>query len=273
MRRRSSASPVDEALDLFLDTISNVFGGIIFIALLVVLLLQVTPAGPANPAARRADASAAALDAHVDALERITGAGDPGARAEIVSLLSSQGELRRSVDAEHARLESLRSREAEARVAAEQTAEQVRQTIRDTAAAEAELERLRSQSAGRVRVPQFRATGKSEIALLLAAGRVAPLLSDAGSLNTADVEMAGDARVRVRPGGGTAVTPENALILAQRLGPAAGSSSYVSLAVWPDAYAQAALLRDALVARGVEYNLVLLPPDGAVKTAATSGVQ
>ena len=55
------AAPVGDSLDLLLDTICNTFGGILFIAMLVVILTSqisrdAAPSAPAqNPAARFGD--------------------------------------------------------------------------------------------------------------------------------------------------------------------------------------------------------------------------
>ena len=40
MRRRRSGGDGDDSLELLLDTITNAFGGIVFLAILVIILLQ-----------------------------------------------------------------------------------------------------------------------------------------------------------------------------------------------------------------------------------------
>ena len=70
MARRRSAK--QDSLELLLDTICNTFGGVLFIAILVVLLLQQTGAGPAAPTSTSKTLSAVEMVDLTNRFEELT---------------------------------------------------------------------------------------------------------------------------------------------------------------------------------------------------------
>ena len=69
-RRRRQRTETNSSLDLLLDTICNTFGGIIFLAILVAVLLQFSGAAPFETPATTSDESVRALETEIAALER-----------------------------------------------------------------------------------------------------------------------------------------------------------------------------------------------------------
>ena len=70
MRRRHRSSPPSDSLELLLDTLCNTFGGVLFIAILVVILLQMSSGRVSPPGTPPADADE--LQELADELELIT---------------------------------------------------------------------------------------------------------------------------------------------------------------------------------------------------------
>lgn len=274
MRRRSSTDPND-ALELFLDAISNVFGGVLFVALLVVLMLQMTSKAPAPSEAAEAPDVAEQLRA----LEAAARDADAAAAAELQALTARQAELQAAIDEALRRTKAAQQRQAELRAALRETAEQMAEARDAARGAEEALHAAKAERDGLVRLPEFHSSPKQEAPWLIAHGRVAPLLQyDAEGnpvgTNTAVIQVHDGGRVSLKPNAGRPLNPDNAQTVARDLtrGLSPGRH-FVSLAVWEDSFTEAAALRDALVAAGFEYGLVLLQAGETVPTGAQGGVQ
>lgn len=276
MPRHASTDP-SESLELFLDTISNVFGGVLFVAMLVVLMLQVTP----EERTREASSGANVTQDLTQALEQLEAQRvDAALRAELESIVQRQEALQAEVAARQVEAEARRKREADAAAELVRLRSEMERERQALAAQEQALAAAQAKRDGVVRLPRFRTTAKQEVPLLVAGGRVATLFNYDPSgrvvaVNEADVEVTDDRRrVRPREGQGLAVTPAFAEQVARQI--TAGllpQRHFIGLGVYEDAFAEGAALRDAIVALGFEYGLVLLPRDATVAIGAEGGVQ
>jgi hypothetical protein len=295
MRRRNT-EPVD-SLELLLDTICNTFGGIVFLALLVCLLSF--QSGRSAPSASVADEHVRQIEQHqqaqhilakVDAailrsrkaqadqrraIEALGGRPDQQAVRDLTESEVQRRQLEdsiRDVTAQTAKLES-------ARVAAEQQLREVEEQFRhakaDATSAEGELLAQRKKQTLHMRLPRARETTKRQVPVLLTGQRLCNVYEYDGdgrptNLNVNDIRL-DDGADRIRPsdlraGGGLAVGDSDTFrkSLDQLLAVFVPQRDYIALAVWPDSYSEFRLVRDHVVRRGFEYELILLDNDAPI---------
>ncbi|MEM7577434.1 MAG: hypothetical protein AAF328_08165 [Planctomycetota bacterium] len=281
MTRRRARELDDDALDLFLDAISNVFGGILFIALAVVVLLQFTvptpDVVPLDPEAVVEPAQAAAMPEALEALmllETLPGDGD---------LVIEAAELSDVIQSELQALARLQNAQAPLRAEAKQAETQSKEAQKDAAQveqawveAQRELERLQSRPTQRVRAARFRPSAKQEVPLMVAAGRVIRPMTAEGSANPAVLRIDAETQTaRPAPGAGTAIEMGQAgdAALTRLLASLDAQRQFLNVAVWPDGFDAARRLRDAAIDLGFEFTLTPVPAGLGVPFNAASGVQ
>lgn len=285
MSRRKSQG---DSLDLLLDTICNTFGGVLFIAILVVILLQFTSES-SSPAEARPNVPP-------DVLQRLRTRYEAAAAqlAQLRKTLSSQEQViaeyapdavRKQVDeravltAERDRLQAeLDEMTSDNLETAEQTAEvlasnaALRQSLEESRQRHAELEEelreLRESRRQDAALPVVRAaSGKSEIGVVVRYGRMyvwhkyGPYGIRQG-LNLDEFVVVGEEDgalvTHPNPAAGVVLDGSDAMrraILA-RLSQFSPSEHYITAVVRPDSFGQFAFLRDTLVARGFHYRLM-----------------
>lgn len=293
MPRRNSDTTQD-ALELFLDTISNTFGGVVFIALLVAILIQVTEKRQreADPdAARKAlQAEVVAATNEVQRLEKILShlremaqssehSADAQREAELAALEAEQAaldaQLAELTEDHAARRRLLTEREAE--LAGQEGNNHQRET-------ELEQLKLRLEQASnldplKVRLPRFKPVDKRQIAVLVANGRLVFVFTENaekryGKLNTHDLEVGPDRKtLRARRNSGLVIEDTDAFRnkLRALLDRFDRNKDFIYMAVWPDSYDAFALLRDTLLEQQWGYGLVIMSRDEAVKLGSGSG--
>ena len=275
MAKRSDFN-TEGAFELFLDTACNAFGGIIFIALLLSVLLQLSGAtGDAAPG------DAAKLEGLTSEKQSLS--------AEVARLLSVRqtqlqqiGEVGRNAsNLIVVQFADLKAREEAAQRIYERFASlNARQQDLD-----AQLALLRAKSmelderlldaqlrANRLSGDTVRFTQKQHVPLLLAGGRLAPVYrygADGRAINPngEDIELQhaerdGKPRLycRLKPQQGVVVadTPQFDAQLADILAPFRADTHAVAVAVWPDSYPQFELLRRKLMRQRMSYFLLLM---------------
>lgn len=278
-RRRAPSS----SLDLLLDTICNTFGGVLFIAILVVLLLQMSGKSGANSAVEaeeqqqflESQAQLEELRARLKTLraaeaqqESLSSDLAAGAPRELVDQLRDLRTRRNALNDqrlkhvselsnEQANLNDLAAKQA----ALDQALAERRSKLAAIEAALGAEAEARSEEA---RLPSQHDTDKQEIPLLLFDGKACfAYRADAdGALifNGDECSMSGAQR-EVAPLAGKGVAlgagGENAEI-AGRLKQFEISDYYIAAFVWPDSFGKFKQLRETLVQHGFEYRLVPL---------------
>ena len=298
MRRGSEISEASGAFELFLDTITNTFGGVVFISLLVCILLQIR--GETDRAMSEEDiARARALEVELKAV-----------RGEIVRLEGlehrMQGQIettsdrvdsdlardydallkeKHALEATIARLNTETPLEDKATAELERTLAELKSEqdslSKHVAGLEAELKRTEQSKTHRIRLPQYRVTAKQQVPLVVFRQRMYwPTLYDNKgnpiARNSQDFtiseELAGDTVVIPKPGRGTPVDNTEAfrVELRRRLAQFDKHSTYIHLVVWPDSYPQAEIVRDAVISIDFGYGLMLME-SGALLTFSTHG--
>lgn len=289
-RRREAGS----SLELLLDTICNTFGGVVFIAILVIILMQMSgepqTASPPDQSQqkellawedRRAEAEARLKSlreaaAQQEAIfDQLVDSEDQALVAELAALQSRRGELSEE------RLKSLgdvsqaqiKSNEAAARLSALKS--RLQEAPKRIAALESALQQEIARRTQTARLPVERETRKREIPVLLQAGRLHSfyVVHPNGATEFNDAECAKSPagqgeKVRTRPGTGIALEDSDASreALGQRFKYLDSRTDYIGVFIWPDSFAQFRAFKDQLVERKFEYRLVPMSPDGVVVT-------
>ncbi|MBI2826549.1 MAG: hypothetical protein HYX69_17900 [Planctomycetia bacterium] len=276
----------ESSLELLLDTICNTFGGILFLSILIVVLLQMTggarskTAEPTLSAAELADlrrqhAEAlrhletvqAAIDKQRDLLDQFATAENVDLLRELQALeqtreslrshraatISQIAEAQASVDAVESDLAELdqHQKELEQQVAVAERLLQAEVASRTTAA----------------RLPRQHATGKQEVGVLVRYGRLY-LWHKYDShglrlgLNFDDMVVVKEHGTRLE----TAPKPFAGVVLEkgvdaerrirEKLSGFDPRTMYVAVVIWEDSFAQFQILKNVLVERGLEYRLM-----------------
>ncbi len=287
------AAPVGDSLDLLLDTICNTFGGILFIAMLVVILTSqisrdAAPSAPSAESSRALRRLRGELTESESKLTKLRQAvrqkedlerrfADP----ESLGLLESL----RSLDDDSDELLKERAQKltdvAESQADLEETArelERLAQLLTETKERlQLEKQRLENEASLRSRtseVPQQRATQKQAIAFFLKAGRLSAFAhrNEDGEIiqNAAESkiveEAPGKKYIELVPGAGLtiAVDGSNAAEIAARLADFDKTKHFLSVFVFKDSFANFESLKNEMIRSGFEYHLVPFPDDAKV---------
>lgn len=288
MRRRDNDSD-QSSLELLLDTISNTFGGVLFMAILIAILLQMSgkPSGPQKEQPEIPQADLIALKQQLD--EAIN------QRAALRQALKAQSATRDKLRQEDLQpqveaLAALRARRNELQAKKlEQLAEISREQIeinelskqisalneqlaaarREAAAARAALKSEIESRTRSTSLPKTRTSSKREVALLARYGRLYFIYNYSGpwerTLNLKHmvvVDEDGSSRTLTpKPYAGLRLADDGfQQELTRRLKQHPARDWYVAVAVWGDSFAEFARLRAALVELGYDYRLLLIQP-------------
>ena len=287
------AAPVGDSLDLLLDTICNTFGGILFIAMLVVILTSqisrdAAPSAPSAESSRALRRLRGELTESESKLTKLRQAvrqkedlerrfADP----ESLGLLESL----RSLDDDSDELMKERAQKltdvAESQADLEETARELERLAQLLTATKERLQlekqRLENEASLRSRtseVPQQRATQKQAIAFFLKAGRLSAFAhrNEDGEIvqNEAESkileEAPGKKYIELVPGAGLAIAVDgsNAAEIATRLADFDKTKHFLSVFVFKDSFANFESLKNEMIRSGFEYHLVPFPDDAKV---------
>ncbi len=215
-RKTTRRADAEGSLDLLLDTICNVFGGVIFIAMLVALLVNVEGESAEREAVAAAPSQAreamevrqeiATLAAALDeaaASQRLLATDDVVAAMEQEEALRDRLEaLRAEIDRADAWLAEARQMEGSGEAEAQRALDGARRRLAEARAERREAEE-KPRPAGRL--PREQGTDLRQVAFLLEGGRL--YWVEVGASGRALLPgRAGDASVRETPGG-YALTP------------------------------------------------------------------
>jgi len=284
VRRRKKQD--NDSLDMLLDTISNTFGGILFLALLIAILVQFNESEILDQHVKSVTSEELAalrntLNEKTATLRSLSQTlktqqetladfkPDPSSplideilelrrnknslaqqRIELVTKLSQQGSVNTELDGE---LQDIDSRHELAQRNEAKLLEELQTEVRK-----------RSRMA---RLPALRATSKREFAVVMRYGRLyflhtSELDKQLGVLNYEDfvvlAEEKSTIRITPKPYAGFEVDDSENLddLLKQKLFNLNSTELYLAVAVWEDSFTDFAHLRNALVELGWEYRLI-----------------
>lgn len=267
------------SLDLLLDTICNTFGGIIFIAILTAILLQLS--GKAATQAPIAPAEAdplqqASAAAERDSLERALRQQDAllgrfdvdTARQELLQLQSVQQSNDRLSADNHARAAEIDRLQAEGDQAARHAAADEKQlavAIARIAQLEQQAEKEKKAHSREARLPRLHGTRKREVPLFLVQNRISLLIQPnrLRSINHDDFDVADEGAghaIRPKPGHGTAIADEKQSReqLGELIAGFDKDNEYLAVFVTPDSFEVFGAVRSVMIEKGFEYRLVPL---------------
>lgn len=286
MRRKRSQNS-DDSLDMLLDTITNTFGGIVFLAMLIVILLGSSRPSSPDPSLEAAFQSIRSqietLKQQKVELEQLQTAGkivsslvevdaDPQSIAKAKSLAQQhsqlQEQLHQQVSARLQLAERIRQSAEQAHARALETTNL--ETKFESLSAEVDKE-IKSRSR-EIDLPKERPTSKQQFVILVQNSKVFELDGEPQvpgmQINSRDFESCSrnDAIVvldagpyRIRSAGGMPMSDENDLRRA--LNRVNNSRVYVTVAIWEDSYEHFSGLRKIFKDLKLEYQLILMEPD------------
>ena len=291
MARKSRSLDASDAFELFLDTISNAFGGIVFISLLVCILLQLS--GTAATVQQVDKTVVAQIGKKLRDLSE-----------EVARLLALHGTLdariaaakaRGGDDAVRVKFADLKVQEEKGEKVATGLTTEVNQLKDKIAILKTKVPKeprpAQAAPATEVRVVQGHETLKKQVGILLSGRRMSfvcqydaqgnPVADNDAEVSVKELKE-GDAVIRLfqqKPGAGFLIadTPALEQELRKRLAPftarpGGGKTErdchHLMIAVWPDSYRECERLRDAVIRMNFEYGLLLMETGEPVRTGA-----
>ena len=261
-------------LDLFLDAICNTFGGIVFISMLVVVLINTTSVSPVENKEKttlREQKGFAKLTLEKKKLleeiqqqEEVTKVfGDSSEISELLAKLKVEKATVTRLQQELAKLaQQLGKTKADI--------DQMSAKRKQRTAKEKELksleERLQLEIAKRTKqltLPTEMSTTLSEQAFFLKDGRLVEVKKE-------NVEIVTDG-ILPKPGVGIRAVKSNTSNIQADLGRYNPKTHYIAVALWEDSFTQWPIVQAALRRKGFSYRLLLLPKDGKVMAGGSAG--
>ena len=277
MSRRRASSNQDDSLDLLLDTVTNVFGGVMFLTLLAALLILSRGSTAVAEPESEPPVANKELDARLVAIETRQAASALAAQQKTLARLDPNGAIAAKAD----RLKSIRETITVARRQlrrADSAAENRQQELQDQRTDQSELERQIEELQKRVaekskQVNKIRAAAErtvlfrpltlsrtDEAVVILRYGRWYLLYESryGGRVNRKDFFVLpsndGVTTITPKPHRGEPVTDESLSELVRRLRDKFPVRQFhITIAVWDDSFAQFNPLKDALTGAGYQY--------------------
>ena len=289
---KRNASSTGDSLDLLLDTICNTFGGIVFISMLVVILVNAASSEISNDAPSEVDhrrlvegrqqlsqmtIELASLRRTVRNLQEQRERFTDSASDELIRDLMTR--QRTAAEEQDKRDESLGHLAEKQEVIndltrkTEQLREAMKEARKELAEATQELEseiRLRSRTS---RLPRQKTTTRQQASFFLRDGRLCAFarLDSGGRLvpNTTETrvrENNGKRYAEPVPGAGLLVIPDGSNLdaVAGVLEPFSSSQFFIAIVVWGDSFGHFPIVKEAIVRGDYEYQLIPLERDGKI---------
>lgn len=287
---------ISDSLDMLLDTITNTFGGIVFLAMLIVMLM-----GSAKP--ETADSTditeLLTLKNEIEEIKQkkveleqaqtaqqivsaITGFnGNPDsvkrARQKADKYAQMRDDLAMMLDARLNLSEKLRTSAIESEKLRLKTSVATNEEKDLSQKLAEEIESRKKE----IDLPKERLTQKSQTAAIVKSNRIYMLDQNHGSgmfkMNNADFEQCSvkDAVLvltsgKFRPRNGAGVSLGDVEQVRKTLNQVNASQTFLTVAIWGDSFGQFEQLREVFKELQLEYELILMDPDGKISEAPRS---
>lgn len=297
MRRRPN-DVNDGSLELLLDTICNTFGGVLFVALLVVVLVNMTGhALSLTPPTEAAQSGLIALEAELNetdaqlerlrqALAKAQSTAEQFVAPDVQDVAREWRQEKTQLAQHRAVKNDLLAEMSQAQMEINAVTRKLQANADAIARAREELssvERLleaeiaaRSQTAT---LPKVRETVKSEITFFLRHGRLCSYARPGGNgdyepnlVEIVETVVDGQTCVEPKPNAGTVVPlegdPDAVEARFREFNP---DRHYIAIFVWPDSFPHFSVVKDVLVAMQYEYRLVPITEEGKVYIGPARG--
>ncbi|MDZ4847696.1 MAG: hypothetical protein SGI77_00235 [Pirellulaceae bacterium] len=287
MSRRRSANTGPGSLDLFLDTICNTFGGIIFMAILLSILVQlrsetddaslitdkkISKAEAAQYSAEleRLDSNRRQLEMAVQLLEqKIPTDEQSGSQSLLQKLNETRRRLTKAIDQQKSLSERLSDIRSDNQRLDLETHELNEQLEKATAALEAKTQALDEELDARkqkIQLPRVRDTFKRNLIILMRYGKLYTVYASNGAgFNKTHVAASNQGKKvnPIRSAGWEIQSKADRLEVEQLLQGHQPTNEFISLAVWQDSFEAFAEVKKLFIEHGFEYQLIPVDfPDG-----------
>ena len=283
MRRRRKTAP-GSSLDLFLDTICNAFGGIMFLSILIAVLAQLrgnpsstTSEGPAISHAQadefnnRIDSleqERATTLAVIDTLEAQTAGEDQVAILEVQQKVkSSRTRLEQATSEQIETSQKVSNIQSKAQVIRDSIDELDRQLLESKAALADKskaVDEALDANEQKMELPTVRTTSKRNLIFVMRYGKLY-LVSDVlnpgsgGFYSPHVIERNVGQGVRIAPrrdAGWTVTDSEDEAAFKTMVISNPPSNTFLSCAVWPDSFEKFGVFKELLIQLGYDYDLI-----------------
>lgn len=286
MSRRRRSSGENESLDLLLDTITNAFGGIVFMAILVAILVRdEAPESESTPRQsaleslerrRQKESLRTRIDSTAETVAQLKERADqlpPTLAADFANL----EDLNRRYEVAAAQREQLTREEAEIAVEAQEQMSSSENLQLRAAELRGEIEELEEKLARETErrtttseLPRERSTNKQQIAFLFRRGRIVRVMQGFDINRTleptdesqADLIAPGDA---YRVGAASGFSQDDLERFRSELDGLDANLDYLAVGIWDDSFESYAELRKLMVDAGIEHSLLIMRDGEAIR--------
>jgi chromosome segregation ATPase len=281
-------------LDLFLDTICNAFGGLLFLAILLTLLVQMRSSdnsGNSPQVISAVEYEKLALEVRTTERRRNELAAQVSKLKQVANAMATGAVQQQTVDVEELqkKIDQLMAQIQSDTKQVEQMLREMREIREQMANLEVELPRAREDLANAqnrlsenlksreqsVEAPVERITMKAPICLLMRYNRIYLVFSDVQSQNinhehVEDLSQGKSVVVKPKSGSGWETATEVGLSrLRDFLAQASSADSFCSIAVWPDSYGSFEKIKKIMIDKGFNYQLIPLSTEERVGYGVT----
>jgi len=281
----SRKRPPESSLELLLDTICNTFGGILFVAILVCVLLKFTVrpnTSRSKTEDNTADRKQVAQEIAVATLRKtslehtITQQSElarnlaPAAVttqfADVTRLREERDRLHREVGQSRGTIKDLQQVATEQSTAGQRLDEEIAAARRQLEQAQEKLKATMTSSGQALRLPRLHSTDKLEVGFVVRYGRLYQwhryLSGIRIGLNTDEFvvvkEDVDSVETLPKPYAGLSLTEPSQELVVARLNNFSPRTHFISIAIWPDSFDRFQMLKEAVVRLGFEYRIVII---------------
>jgi hypothetical protein len=276
MSRRKVEIP--DSLELLLDTICNTFGAVVFISILLSIMVKdggerQNVAGLseeissimaarhqelANVRSRRS-VLARQIEMQQQVIDRFANDKSKVLALEISRATSARVQLLDTKVDAYKDISDKEEKTLTMEAVMKERDQELQQLKKETEVLEAELKQATAMSTRTAHIPRVRPTQKSGIAFMLHAGRLHRAVTPGGDVDEEDCEQSevdGTVRIVPRPLSGL-VIPDADHEIENRFQGIRKEQQFVRLFVSQNSFAQFIPVKDALIRRGLEYEVIL----------------
>lgn len=281
-RRRNSED--NSSLELLLDTMTNAFGGVLFLAILICVQLkdraEVSAEQPdLQSEITRLEAEKAVLEVQLQSQLRQKQTAEQflehyGNQSDLVALEHLR-QIQERVEELAMKDSGLAEEIARIQEQESQSARELEALARANDSTQQELLRMRAELESEIdkrtisgKLPRRRRSSKNEVALAIKFDRLYQIVT-AGAYNETDLQIRKSNRgteLEPKSNGGTELagpTMRGKVLAAIDGSP---NTHYVAIAVWPDSFDQFQAVKQYIIAAGFEYRLIMMNDDEPLTT-------
>lgn len=276
--------PENSSFELFLDTICNTFGGIVFLAILLALMIQTRAVVKSEPSAGEQMLSPdetreyvlkfealSAKHAQVQAaLQAMPASSSNGQWSEFQELDTKQKQLNDAISdlvqelsVQSSELAEMAANNAATRESHQKLPDELSGMRNQLKALEIEYVSTLDAKVETLRLPRSRSSAAPSIVLLVQGERVylayrPSLLGSGFHLDHIDVTKQADSGTLLSPRAGAGWSldaPNEYREVLQTINHAGRAGQIVTIAIWPDAYDRFGPLREHMIEKGIHYQL------------------